>query len=732
MIDDKKLLRLLKQRHASSLEYHETISQIRAKNIDYYLRRPDGHEEEGRSTATVGAVSETVNSIHAQIADLFSANEKTVVFESKEENGSQISTDANDVFDYVFNAQNDGALITDTALKDGLLVKAGHAKVFWEKKKTVKPKKYRGLSFLEYQSLALNPSFSATKQPDETVLAAAQAGVGTIDIDGIETKETAKVCIVNVPSEELLISADACSPYFDSVPYCCHRTVKTIGDLTEMGLDVSELNEGDALDHLSEAPERAARRFDGEEHDNDEQALEQKNVRLFEEYIIHDCDEDGADEITKIYRVKDKILLREMVSDIPFASWCPIPIPHEFYGECPADEAVEFQDRETEVLRSTYDGMHLQNMPRLIASQNGEVNLDDLMTVVPGSLVRARDMNSVAGSVRPLIDNPNFRLGENIQLLEITKAEREQRTGVTRHNQGLDGATLSKTATGQRMMLSQSQLKVKMMARNFADMFMRRVAHLVMSELEANQHDPLMIVSSGSPRNIHPSTWRSDMQMKCAVSLGTGTRDEKVQSIGQIAAAQEKLLTAGATMMVTPANLFETAKQVSAVAQLGSHDKYFTDPAKAPTPPPPPPPLEMQLLTAQLQHDAQKTQAQLMAEQQKNAEKLALEREKIKTGADVDLYKTNVSAQIDAARYGLDEAKVLDDLEGKKLERAVSNGERQSLVEARNTETSKLAETLKAVLYGQSEIMRLIAAPKQIVRDENGRAQGVRIANLEE
>ena len=54
-------------------------------------------------------------------------------------------------------------------------------------------------------------------------------------------------------------------------------------------------------------------------------------------------------------------------------------------------------------------------------------------------------------------------------LLEYLDTVRESRTGVTRYNQGLDADALNKTATGVNALMSQSQMRMELIARVFSE-----------------------------------------------------------------------------------------------------------------------------------------------------------------------------------------------------------------------------------------------------------------------
>ena len=53
--------------------------------------------------------------------------------------------------------------------------------------------------------------------------------------------------------------------------------------------------------------------------------------------------------------------------------------------------------------------------------------------------------------------------------MEYLEGQKENRTGITRYNQGLDANSLNKTATGISAILGQSAQRLELVARMFAE-----------------------------------------------------------------------------------------------------------------------------------------------------------------------------------------------------------------------------------------------------------------------
>ncbi|MGJ3630162.1 portal protein [Sphingomonas sp. MMS24-JH45] len=155
----------------------------------------------------------------------------------------------------------------------------------------------------------------------------------------------------------------------------------------------------------------------------------------------------------------------ETVEEQPFSVFCPFPRPHRIEGWSLADKVMDIQLARSTIARQLMDGMYNANMPRPVVSETGssENTMDDILSPVPGAPIRVRDVNAVTPFVT------SFDVGKSMTVLEWMTGERENRTGITRLNQGLDADALNKTATGTALMQAQGQQQEEFIARNLAE-----------------------------------------------------------------------------------------------------------------------------------------------------------------------------------------------------------------------------------------------------------------------
>ena len=110
-------------------------------------------------------------------------------------------------------------------------------------------------------------------------------------------------------------------------------------------------------------------------------------------------------------------------------------------------------------------------------------------------------------------------------------------------NQGLDANVLQNvSATAVATMTAQSQGKLELIARIFADTgvkaLMKGILHLVCKY----QDQPRAMAINGKPLNIDPREWDNQYNVSINVGLGNGTGDEKIAMLQMILAKQEQVL----------------------------------------------------------------------------------------------------------------------------------------------------------------------------------------------
>ena len=663
------------------------LANQRQKAMQYYLAEPVGDlsppEVDGRSSIVVPLVRNTIESMLPQLMVKFAGSERVVEFEPNKPGDEKAAEQATDYVSFIYNTRSNGESITYTWMKDALISKNGIIKVWWDTRTEEKREEYKALSDVELAQLMDDDEIEVTEQnsyPDEEdakqrqkaleqinaqmaqAMPAAQQGNPQaqqaaqqfqaqieqinaqppkmlFDVVCKRVKAGGKVQVDNVPPEEFLINRDAKS--IETARFVAHRVQRTISDLKSMGYkDIDDISGDDQS--TSTNMERITRlQYDDEMAANGQDAAStvddsQKRVWVTECYIRVDADGDGISELRKITRAGTKLLDNEIVDCAPFVSITPVPMPHKFFGLSVADLAMEGMRMETSLVRANFDNTYLSVNGRYFAVE-GQVNLDDLLTSRPGGIVRLK-----APGMAGRLDQGSGDMQSSMAMLEYVKGFNEDSTGWSRYNQGTDGDSLNNTATGVNIVTNRADMRLDLIARNFATGF-RDLFNMILKLVSQNATKEDVINLRGTWVPIDPREWRNGFTATINVGLGNGNRDQQIKQLMALLNEQKQGMQFG---IATPQNVFAAEQELVKALGFRNGDKFWTDPSKQPKKPPEPP-LPLQIEQMKIQADAQKHQAQTQADIQKfQAEtQMTREVETIKAQAKVQEIQANLELQ---------------------------------------------------------------------------------------
>ena len=467
----------------------------RKKSLEYYLGSPLGNEQEGRSQVVSNDVLDTVESLMPSLMRIFTSGDNVFNCEGMGPEDEEMARQCSDYLNYIFYKENDGFLALYTAFKDALIQKNGILKVYWDDAQKIEREEYSRLTDDEFNDLVSMDEIKVSNHSEYEEKITDEAGK---EIDKIKlhdvvihrTKIHGKVKIEPVPPEEFLIERRCKS--IDTANFVCHRVNKTRTELVEMGYDpdiVASLPTGDG-DYYTEDKFTRHQSVDFSHGETDGDKSTQ-DVLIHECYVRMDVDGDGKAELLKITVAGDgkKLLDMEEIDTMPFVSMTPVIMPHRFYGRSVAELVEDIQLIKSTVMRQMLDNMYLTNNNR-VAVQDGQVSMDDLLTNRPGGIVRTKQPPQ--NVMMPIQAQPITEQASG--MLAYLDSVKETRTGVTRQSQGLDANTLNNsTATGQNQILTQSQMRMELIARIFAETGVKDLA-LKMFELTCKYQNKEKIV----------------------------------------------------------------------------------------------------------------------------------------------------------------------------------------------------------------------------------------------
>ena len=612
-VTDVELRGIINQEINNSIGFMgSNLTSQRKKSLEYYMGDKLGTEIDGRSQVVSTDVADTIETILPNLLRIFTASDQVVKCEPVKSEDVPLADQATNYINYIFNKDNNGFNILLTWFKDALLEKNGIVKVFWDDSVSVEQETYENLNDQEYQLLISDDNvevveeeeFEDEKAKQQLELAKAvaeQQGQEIVDMPTPKlhncvikrTSRGGKVKIENVPPEEFLIQRTAKS--IEDATFVAHRLLKTRSDLVEMGFDQEVVENLPTSNNIILNNERLQRYSDIDENPiNNAPDESTQEVEIYECFIKVDMDGDGIAELRKVIVAGSsgyEILENMPCDNIPFCSLTPIPMPHRFYGRSVSELVEDVQLIKSTVMRQLLDNMYLTNNNR-VAIMDGQVNLDDLLTSRPGGVVRTKQPPS-----QVMLPMQSQAISQQaFPLLEYLDTIRETRTGITRYNQGLDADSLNKTATGVNAIMTQSQMRMELIARVFAETGIKDLFKRIF-ELTCKYQDKERIVELNNQFvPVKPTEWRNRFNISITVGLGSGSKDQQIVMLNNILERQLQAFQLQGNReypMVSLKNIYNSLAKIIENAGLKNVENYFVNPdqGKAMVTPPPEPPL---------------------------------------------------------------------------------------------------------------------------------------------
>lgn len=557
MLTDEDIQSILRAEIDSARVFiDEEVGPDRAYATARYKAEPYGSEEQGRSQVVMTDVRDSVLATMPSLMRIFCGTEKAVEFCPRRAEAIDEAEQRTDVVNYVISEQNKGFMILHGAFKDALIRKTGIIKWWWDERTMARTDVYEGL--LQDQITALADQDDITDiavektgeiddptaddelpaEQDPSMEGATEPGkvpVHKVTVHRSRTEGVARFALL--PGEEFLIDRDATC--LDDAKIIGHRTYTTRSDLLALGYTADFLEEhGGTSFKFQNNVEFTGRRPTVTTRGRNENNPALETTMYTEVWMRLARDPKKPATLVKICAIGDDYFLGkppEDADEIPCAVFSIDPEPHEFFGTSMADLTMDLQKIDTNVMRSTLDSLSLALHPRMEVNAN-TTNLEDAMNTEIGALIRVTQPGSVREIATTFVGDAGLRV------LDWLKGTKEERIGVNRASQGLDGDLLqSTTKAAVTGALTAAQARTELIARLLAE-GIKDLYRGIDRLLRKHQDAPMVARLRGKFISVDPSSWGEDMDCTINVGLGQGVPEDRIALLQSIKTTQENLL----------------------------------------------------------------------------------------------------------------------------------------------------------------------------------------------
>lgn len=603
------------------------VAPKRQINYQYFMGdMPDVPSVPGRSAVVVRVVADYIDFILPSLLRTMIAGKKVIEYISK---GTQDEEAAKQATDFV----NETVLRLDNHIEntsygwgfDGLVNKVGILKVWWEEEKETED--FNVQVPFDPQGLGLTMAVQQAQSQGLEITGHAQdPQTGAHHLQLRKTTDKSHVKFDVIPPEEFVCSRDART--LETSRLLSHRSYKYVGDLIEQGYDRDVVMRlptyQDSISTNSEAQTRQPGVIVYATPQSGDPML--KKVAVHEGTVL--CNKDGTG-LKRWYFVAggwgshiEILECKPFEDEFYFCDFCPIPVPHLFFGRCPADDLIEIQKIQTVLARQVQDSAYLSLAPQREVIVNNIVGgrIEYVQNMSPGAIIPVS---------APAVNNIEMPfVGEQVlPLMQYWDAQSENRTGTGRTQAGLDPEILqNQSATAASLQDSASKLKLETVARIWAAGGMRKLGRAILRILKRRMDFARMVKMNGVETQVDPRMWAEleDWDVAVNTGLGTGNREKDVAVMQAIVAKMEQIL-----LQLGPDNPIVTVPMYCAALQdlaelSGAHtpSKYFNTLPRDWQPPPQPKQPDPKVQVAQIQAGATIEAAQIKAGVQQNESQL--------------------------------------------------------------------------------------------------------------
>ena len=439
---DKSLVTAIQNDISSAEDYQNAVVLPTVKErYEIYYADKDYYAQKFPKLSKVSSlvstdVTDTIEWALPSLIKGFTGGDDVVTVQGASEGDDKNAEIMQDLLVYQLQRQNRFFPILYNWMKDALITGMGIIKCYWERKEDYTPF-VQMMNVRAFQELML--------QDVQIVKVEGPDALGSLTVTYLSPYYIKNAPVIeNILVSELLYSADAKT--LDEANFVAHKKKVTMSYLREREQDGIYAN----VDDIKQQKSRSMMDADivedaiGDKYDKMGNEVDdaRNEVTIYECYTKLDYNNDGVLE-DMIVTICDDVILRvepNYMGRHPFFAISPTKDPHRIWVKRSYAELIgELQDLKVALTRQIVQNIALTNDPKMILAEDG-INIDDYIS--GRSVIRKKanfPMQNVAMAM------PVNQLSPyTYQFLEYIEGQKENRTGITKYNQGLDAKSLNK------------------------------------------------------------------------------------------------------------------------------------------------------------------------------------------------------------------------------------------------------------------------------------------------
>lgn len=572
---DKSLVTALQRDISDAENYQDTVIlptvkeryEIYYADKDYYARKLPRLSKVSSLVST--DVTDTIEWALPSLIKVFTGGNEVVTVQGSSEEDDRNAEIMQQLLVYQLQRQNRFFPILYNWMKDALITGMGIIKCYWDRKEDYQ---------LLEQSMNMRAFQELTQQNVEIQSVEGPDMFGIVRVQYLSPYYVKNAPVIeNILVSELLYSSDAKS--LDEANFVAHKKKVTMSYLREREQQGIYAN----VDQIAPKPKTGIMDDDqveqviGDNYQGTSQEADdaRAEVTLYECYTKLDWNNDGVLEDMIITIVDDVILRVEpnYMGRHPFFAISPTKDPHRIWVKRSYAELIgELQDLKVALTRQIVQNIALTNDPKMILAEDA-INIDDY--VKGRAVIRKKANHPMQDVAMPM---PVNQLSPyTYQFLEYIESQKENRTGITRYNQGLDAQTLNKTATGISQIMGASTQRLELIARMFAETGVYELFRFMIGLNQKFIDQNTVIRLTNKELAISPDDLQGNFDLIVNAGISIASKESTQLMLQSMLTALMQVRAAGIPI-VTPGNVYNLFKKWIEAAGFKNYADYITDP----------------------------------------------------------------------------------------------------------------------------------------------------------
>jgi len=568
----------------------EQLQLEREAILKSYQREKYGNEVKGRSQFVMSDVYDTVESIMPALMRVFYGGQDVVnvnpVGPEDELKAKLMEQKVNNDFQKRIN----GFQVLYDFFKDALMFKTGVVKWRWQEEYRIDVVNYERLTESELDMIRAMPDLELidinVESVQETMNGEATAH-SFYTVKAHKKTDISGPIVENLRSDEFLFLPT--TRKVADADFMCHRKVINKKEAARYGLDPEDIDGEIADPSIDPLYQQMWEDLGGVNFITPDDNKNGEHVWLYECYF-NDYDDNG-NKVPKICTIIGNRIVQlddNPYGKPPFAVISPIRAQHRMAGLSIAELVVDVQKLRSTLMRYTLDNIYYQNNGVNIINPY-RIDAEMLRTNnVPGGLVYTRGDWEPTGHIYPVPIKPMPPWVVNI-MEYLDNNIKENRTGITKYNQGLDSKSLNRTASGISQIMSAAQQRMELIARIFAEAE-DGVKAIFQALVDMNLkffNRSISIRINDKWQQINPADISGDYDIIIDIGGGIGTKEMKVNQLMQML-DKYALINRTFPNIVGPSQVYNLLTSIWENMGYKNSGMYVADPALNPMPQMPP------------------------------------------------------------------------------------------------------------------------------------------------